>query len=214
MPTNADTSLLISQYVNAENLQAVINIFLRVSEDELDQAQEDLRLAGLIDSANGVWLDRIGLRFGLERPYTTQLQVDARFGFEGVMRARGFDTAPFSGDAVSESLFPLPDVVFRRIIRARAIAVTYDGSFSAFRLAAAALDPSVSIRDNLDMSMTIVTFQPWLFRLADTIGALPRTAGVLIQYRDRERFGYDEAGQPFDQGFFTSITAADASPST
>ena len=39
----------------------------------------------------------------------------------------------------------------------------------------------------------------------NAIGALPRTAGVLIIYADRGRFGFDQAGVPFDQGAFTGV---------
>ena len=55
------------------------------------------------------------------------------------------------------------------------------------------------------MTVRVVTSRRRLLELADSIGALPRTAGVLIIYADRGRFGFDQAGVPFDQGAFTGV---------
>ena len=54
-----------------------------------------------------------------------------------------------------------------------------------------------------DMTVRVVTDHQELLEMADEQGALPRTAGVQVVYVDRERFGYDDAGQPFDEGSFS-----------
>ena len=208
----ASTDLLISQWANADRLQHVLQIYLDTSEQEIDKAVNDITDMLNIDKALGVWLDRIGIRVGIRRPYSTDPSSDERWGFDGVAQARGFDQAPFKGAPVNDAVFPLPDVVFRRVVKSRIIAILTDGTLSAFRQAALTLDSGASVVDNRDMSIVVTTAQPWVFRLADSIHALPRVAGVLINYRDRERFGYDDAGQPFDQGYFTGVGAVDAGP--
>ena len=53
------------------------------------------------------------------------------------------------------------------------------------------------------MTVRVVTSMRSFLELADTSNALPRSAGVRIEYADRGRFGFDQAGVGFDQGPFT-----------
>lgn len=202
MPTSASTDLLIAQWRNADNLKALIDLFLSESADSIEAALTALRRMGQIDEAEGVWLDRLGARLGIARPYTSVGADDPRLGFQGATDAVGFDQAPFAGDQANDAVYPLPDVVFRRLIKARAVTVLGDGTFQALVIAARLIDTTASLIDNLDMSIEIVTSERWQFQIADRIGALPRSAGVMIMYRDRQRFGFDDAGLPFDQGYF------------
>lgn len=151
-----------------------------------------------LDTAEGVWLDYIALRVGLRRPEAANSLLDERFGFD--RSGEGFDQHPFSGRDTSKQSFPLSDYVFRNVIKARGIAVRSDGNLNDFRAAIRKIDPHASASDPYDMSVRVVTDQANSMRIADSVGAIPRPAGVKLVVVDRDRFGYDEAGTPFDQG--------------
>ena len=80
-----------------------------------------------------------------------------------------------------------------------------DGTIYTFSRAVREIDESAAVQDQRNMTVRVVTSRRRLLELADSIGALPRTAGVLIIYADRGRFGFDMAGVPFDQGAFTGV---------
>ena len=150
-----------------------------------------------------MWLDYLGTRLGIERPATTDPAQDDRFGFD--MAGSPFDQAPFRGDVANDAVYPLPDALYRRLVKARAIMVLGDGTIYTFSRAVREIDESAAVQDQRNMTVRVVTSRRRLLELADTIGALPRTAGVLIIYADRGRFGFDQAGVPFDQGAFTGV---------
>ena len=99
-------------------------------------------------------------------------------------------------------LQPLPDEIFRRFVKARGILVFSAGSFQDFWLACRIIDPAARIVDNRDMTVAIVTTRQSQFELADRIGALPRTAGVMIVYSQPGRFGFEGSGETFDTAPF------------
>ena len=212
MATLATTlDLIIGQWFASPRLRAHPQIFLDIINDEifpaLDQLQEQLR----IDTAVGVWLDYIGGRIGLARPATSDPATDPRFGFEGPTQARGFDLAPMKGSAVNDALYPLPDAVYRKLIKARAILVLSDGTAQTFGRAVREIDPGANVEDRRDMVIRVATDpdqQPFI-ELADLVGALPRAAGVMIEYATRGVFGLSDdpdsterSGVGFDQGPF------------
>ena len=96
----------------------------------------------------------------------------------------------------------LPDALFRKLVKARAILDLADGTPQTFAKAVRAIDPAAIVRDNRDMTVTIRTNEQPLIELADAAGALPRTAGVLVIYQATDAFGFDQAGVGFDQAPF------------
>ena len=200
LETNSD--LVVGQWSDSPRLRSAIDAPLDAAREDVFPAFEQLEIFRHIDTAEGVWLDYLGVRVGLRRSATTDPSADERFGFTGPTQARGFDQSPFSGDDVNDAVFPLPDEVYRRFIRARATLVLGDGTFSTFQKAVRQVDPSARAVDNRDMSVTVYTGEETFIRLADTSGALPRTAGVKIIYLAREAFGFDDSGVGFDLGPF------------
>ena len=195
-------ALLIGQYQNSPKLRAIVTDIIAGDRDTALAALTELRRMLNISTAEGVWLDILAARLGLTRPATTDPAVDQRFGFDDA--GVGFDTAPFRGDTANDAVYPLPDPVFRRFVRARAVLVFGDGTFGTYRRAVKTIDAGATVTDLRNMTVRITTSDQPMLQLADTSGALPRTAGVAVLYRDRERFGFDDAGQPFDQGAFTA----------
>ena len=196
------THLLLGQWRNAENLKTLIDIGIEAFRERIEKPHQRLRAMGRIDDAEGVWLDYLGRRYGIERPYTNQAGIgeDERFGFDDA--GVGWDQAPFRGDAAHDAVFPLPDPIYRKFVRSRAILVVGDNTFATFERSALAIDPRCRVADNHDMSLLVVTHLRWQFELADRIGALARNGGVKMIIRDRGRFGFDAAGVGFDQGPF------------
>ena len=80
---------------------------------------------------------------------------------------------------------PLPDGVFRRFVKARAVTVFSDGSIYSFAKAVRQVDPHANVYDLRNMSVLVGTTQRAFMMLADEIGALPRNAGVQVLYGHR-----------------------------
>jgi len=198
----ASSDLVIGQWVDSPRLRAAIDAPVNAINDDVVTALSELDLQRSLDTATGIWLDFIGVRLGLRRPATSEPSADSRFGFKGPTQSKGFDLAPFKGVEANDDVFPLPDELYRRFIKARAVLVLGDGSFQKFVKAVKIIEPGASVVDTRKMTIKIATDDRETIMLADEIGAIPRSAGVLIQFVERGAFGYDEAGVPFDQGPF------------
>ena len=210
-PLATTVDLLIGQWLASPRLRAHPQIFLDIINEEICPALDKLREQLSIDTAVGVWLDYIGVRMGLPRPATSDPAQDVRFGFAGPTQARGFDLAPFKGDAVNDAVYPLPDAVYRKFIKSRAILVLSDGTAQTFGRAVREIDPGANVQDQRNMVIRVVTdaVQRPFLELADLVGALPRSAGVLIEYASRGTFGMsddpdsdEQSGVGFDSGPF------------
>lgn len=204
MPLEASQSLLVGQYFDSPRLQSAVQAPIDALQDDVIASFDELELMRQIDTAVGVWLDYLGARVGLRRPFTNLPDQDVRFGFEGPDQSQGFDQAPFSGDSVNDAVFPLPDQPYRQLIKARAVLVLGDGTFQTFVRAVRLIDATAGLRDERDMTIRVATSNRVFVELADRVGALPRNAGVMLEFVERGRFGYDEAGVGFDQGPFRS----------
>ena len=198
------SDLVIGQWTDSPLLRETIDSPIRVLNSDVIGALNDLEAQRNLDTAEGIWLDFIGARLGVRRPSISDPSQDLRFGFDGVTQSTGFDLFPFIGDEENDAFYPMPDDLYRNILRARGIALFSDGSFQTFVRAVRTVDSTAAVRDDRDMSVRIATDNQEILEIADMVGALPRNAGVEINYVERGKFGYDEAGVPFDQGPFIS----------
>lgn len=201
MTLETTSDLIIGQWDDSPKLRAAIDAPVNALRDDVLPAFDRLDLMRQIDKAEGVWLDYLGRRLGLRRPATTDPAADTRFGFDDA--GVPFDLRPFEGDAANAAVYPLPDSIYRRLIKSRAVLVLGDGTVQTFAKAVRQIDPGATVTDQRNMTVRVVTEVRGFLELADNVGALPRSAGVQIVYADRQRFGYDEAGQPFDIGALT-----------
>ena len=179
MTTPTLTNVLIGQWQQSPRLSGIVNILQNILDDGIG-AKERIQLFLAIDNAEGVWLENLGALVGIDRPATTDPSLDERFGFDEA--GEQFDEAPFRGFAGNDAVYPLPDVTYRRFVKARAIMVLGDGSIYTFTNAVKEIDPNATVVDNRNMTITITTVLAQLVQLADSIGSLPRTAGVQIIY--------------------------------
>ena len=174
------SAILIQQWQGSPRLRGIVTDVIATARDEMLTAIARIDLMQHIDSAEGVWIDYIGIRLGLPRPSIADSAQDRRFGFGTA--GEPFDQKPFRGAAANDALFPLPDALYRRLVRARFVAVTGDGTFATFARALGEVDPAAVATDNRDMTLSIVTSEGGLVTLADELGALPRAAGVALVY--------------------------------
>lgn len=181
----SDESLLLGQWVDAPNVVGLVRLFLSGASGVLD-AVEALDGVRLVGSGEGVWLDAIGGRLGLARPFVPRPEADVRFGFDDA--GVGFDRAAFRGRASNDQLFPLGDVPFRRLLTARGITLLGDGSLMVLRRAVLAVDPDATVVDGRDMTVTVTTRQEELLTVANETGCLPRPAGVNLVFVQRTSF--------------------------
>ena len=182
MQLQTTTDLLIGQWATAPRLEAAIEAPLDVLRDEVCVALTALDRMREIDNAEGVWLDYLGVRVGIRRPSTTDPAADLRWGLEGPPQSRGFDQVPFAGDEVNAAVYPLPDAVFRRFVRARVVLIFGDGTAQTFARGVQEIDPDAILVDNRDMTVDVTTLYVEVLELADSTGALPRSAGVTVTY--------------------------------
>lgn len=174
------SEVLLGQWRDSPRLRALVTDVLQDFADEALAAVARITLMLDIDDSEGVWLDYLGVRLGIRRPATVNPGIDRRFGFD--RSGLPFDRAPFASTDPEATVYPLPNEVWRRFLRARAVTVLADGTFPPLRRAIRFIDSNAQVVDNRDMTVTVLTAEPELVRLADEIKALPRTAGVSMIY--------------------------------
>ena len=180
------TELLIGQYRFSANLIATLEIWARALNDLVKTPSDELERMGRIESAQGVWLDYLARRLGVERPLTSVGASDPRWGFDDA--GFGWDQVPFRGAADSAVVYPLPDSVFRGFLQARIVTLLSTGLIPELLRACQYIDPSINrneVEDNRDMSVTITSGLAWAMRLARDGGFLPRVAGVTVTIEER-----------------------------
>ena len=214
----ANSELVVGEWIGSPELRAAIDALTDTIREDVLPSFDTLEVMRRVDDADGVWLDFLGVRVGIRRPSTTDPSLDTRFGFvaaDGTTQAGvGFDQRPFRGPAANDAIYPLPDVIYRRMVKARGLLDLGDGTIQTFGKAVRYIDPSAAVQDRRNMVVRIVTALRPFIELADEIGALPRTGGVDLIYADRGRFGFAAAddtsrsGVGFDQGAFRPASGA------
>ena len=139
MTTPRLANILIGQWQSAPRLRGIVDEVLQPILDDAVAAAEQIQLMQDINQAVGVWLDYLGLRLGIKRPGTSDPTLDERFGFDAA--GQPFDIAPFRGSAVNDAIYPLPDAIYRRMVKARAITVFSDGTIFSLAKAVKAGGP-------------------------------------------------------------------------
>lgn len=132
--------LLIAQWSEGEGsaVQDFVRGVLQIVQDEIVQPLRTLERMASLDTATGIWLDRIGERLGFTRPTRDDQSIE-RFGYAG-SRGKGFDQAPFySTDPQAAGRVPVGDDEYRSILRARAQALIGAGNRTSVAAAAALL---------------------------------------------------------------------------
>ena len=181
MAIEASTDLLISQWRFADNLRTIIQIHLDVKQEYLIGPLERTRELLQIDEADGVWLDWIGARLGLPRPWAIGL-LDDRWGFDNA--GTPFDQGRLSNLPDIEARSPIADLLYRNLLKARSVALLSHGDVGSFRDAVEYIDADAVVVDGHDMSFTVTTARRDALELAGRVEAIPRPAGVTMTIID------------------------------
>ena len=173
----ANTGLLISQWAGATRLKALLDVWLAAVNDELVAPLLELDDMRSLDTARGVYLDYLGERLGVERPYVPNTFYMSTFGFHG--HGVGWEQGRMAALEHLEAQTPLFDRDYRRLLKARAETDDFGGcTVGVMRRAVAHIDTTAVVTDNHDMTVTVHATEHALLLLADQLGALPRPAGV------------------------------------
>ena len=179
MAVRASAELFISQWKTAPNLRALLKIWLDVLDEEITQPLEELERMRSLDTAMGIYLDYLGERLGVQRPFIlSSAETLARFNTQDA----GFEHGRFSALAALESREPLNDETYRSFLKARAEYDEWSGAATLDMMTRAVqhIDAAATVTDNYDMTFTVTTSEDAIMQLADDVGALPHPAGVAL----------------------------------
>ena len=149
----AIASLIVSQWGDANQLQALIRGLLDVVTqhfiDPLNKIDGHLRYT----DAEGVWLDYLGQRLGCIRPEVPDTSFD-RFGFDDA--GVGFDQGPFHTeiDALAARV-AIGDDYYRCFVEFCARGLLSDGSRASLEEMLQCLFPTAAVEDNADGTVTV-----------------------------------------------------------
>ena len=118
----AHESLLIPQYDGATKFHALVRGIVAVMQGQVVDPLLDMSRGLNHVESEGVLLDWLGGRMGIMRPSVPSSDF-TKFGFDGTLAAGGrtFGQAPFFTVARGiESVEPIGDVIYRRLLAARA----------------------------------------------------------------------------------------------
>ena len=152
--TDAIAALLVTQWDDATRLQALAAELLAIVDEELTTPLIELEQTTRIATAEGEWLDRIGVRLGVDRPFTADMTF-ARFGFDG-SDGVGFDQGPF--DSVISALVntvPVGDAYYRCLLGIRGRALLGSGSVPDLEAMLVSEFDNVRVEDNADGTVTV-----------------------------------------------------------
>ena len=179
----ANVALLITQWRESAKMVALMRGLHELIDVELVQPLKDMEDMRNIDLAVGVWLDCIGERLGFPRPYV-QMPATARFGFEGVTIAVGFNQAPFRSVLLEQfDLTPIIDRVYRNCLKVWAGALLASGTIKSMNEAVQRVFPSSYYTDGLDGSLTLTITTTTLTTEKQVLtdnDRFPRPAGIAL----------------------------------
>lgn len=204
-----NSKLVIQQYRNSEKLMAIIDGFNKIVQDELITPALEIEKMHSIEHARAIWLDHIGERLGIRRPYLSSDEIDI-FGFDD--NGIGFDQGGFSEDGESLSV-PASDDFYRKLIIARGAQLLTDGTVESMNeILVAAFDDGHYI-DHTNMSMSVRLDGDYTLDQINLIlntNLITKPSGVRLQtlyvVPEDDVFGFDDNGLGFDQaGFSTTV---------
>ena len=168
----ATLSQLVAQWQGKPRMAAVLGVWLDVLDEEITQPRKRLLAMLNPNTAEGVWLDKLGERIGLQRPWTPSSLFD-----EFTLGEHGWDEAPWGRLETLEARTPVSDGEYRSIVLAGAHEVACNGTLACQLRAMKLLDPDATIVDNHDMTVTL-TIRDGILLLANRAGLLIGPAGV------------------------------------
>ena len=203
------SQLLTRYYRDNPSLAALIDGVNEVIRDGIILPADVVESQFSVLTAAGVWLDWIGERVGLPRPYVNIGDIDA-FGFDD--NGVGFDQGPFTSSA-QEGGVPVADEAYRMYIIAKGGQLITNGTVPDMDGILAAAFGQGHYIDNMNMTMSVrvaLGLTPDLVSVIQQTGLITKPAGVRITVLYDEdpvdgSFGFDDNGVGFDQAPFITV---------
>ena len=153
--------LLIQQW-RETRLDDVVRARLTEAQTKVVEVLRYVEQAASVDTAEGVWLDHVGARLGLPRPYVPAMDL-VWFGFDDAGVSFGMASLRSDLEALTV-LAPLGDACYRDLLRARVVLINPDEYGSGSKpLMEAALEAgrlTGTVRDGQDRTATITLTGP------------------------------------------------------
>ena len=204
---NTNIDLLIQQYDTDNNFRQLVEQLNQMICDEITDPIDDIARQQSVLTATGIWLDRIGERFEVPRPFLFNGTFTC-FGFQG--NGVGFDQGPFCTNG--QEGIPADDEFYRRIIIAKGGQLITDGTVDDMGaiLSAGFGQGNYIDFDNMTMSVRIdADLREDEIQLILESALITKPAGVrLIELQiihENGAFGFEGNGQGFDQAPFSRV---------
>ena len=176
--------LVISQYAESTRLTSLLGGILEVFQAELVDPLHQLPDLAILALASGIWLDYLGERLGLTRPY--RLSTDLRyFGFGDASDRGSFDEAVFRSTAPDLSnQVQIGDNWYRSLLKGRALTLRLGDSVPDIeRVCAVVFDGGGYVSEdtaNLAITIHVTDSREGFVSVAENAGVLPSPAGIAI----------------------------------
>ena len=172
--------LLISQYTGNAPINALLRGMYELIDTEMVQALKDLERMRNWDTAEGVWLNYIGRRLGMERPSIDT--VVTRLGFDGGDGV-GFNQAPFATATGFVPQVAVSDAVYLLCLKVWAGTILTSGTIPDMNAAVQRSFPNAYYTDGADSTIALATGasgaqQTTARNILTAADAWPRPAGV------------------------------------
>ena len=200
---DASPNLLPAQWGDAANLRGLVDIWLEVITEEVLNPVKSLRSMARLEEATGYWLDQVGLRLGVPRPWVDVPNMGA-FGLDDA--GVGFDQGRLRQAVGLQPKTPIGDELYRRLLQARCWTLIGIGNSAYMEAAVAEVDPFASVRDNLDMSFKIVTAQALRDRIGGERGVPAAPGGRPAGRRGRRSVRPRRCGRGIRSGAHEQLT--------
>ena len=174
------SSLLIGQYEGAVNLRALLSGVLGLYQDQFMAPLFSLGELADLFLSYGDWLDFIGERLGLSRPYILGTSV-RYFGFGSDTDRGTWDEVPlYDLEQALDDLRPLDDDRYRSLLRGRGLSLRLGTSVPDIEAVAAAVFTfgGYVVDSAGALTLYVEDDRDDMAELAGNAGVVPRPAGI------------------------------------
>lgn len=179
---------IIWQYRNGAKFKAWVAILPVIGEADISQASDDVVNLINVDSATGEALNICGRIVGIpDRPSVASDDLEV-FAYDGTPGAQPYGVAPYIGPGVQVATIPLPDYLYRLIIRAKIIKNTRPATVDDVKEGVEYIlggGITATVVDLQDMTMRVILSEQPSFNvraILELFDVIPRPQGVLLEY--------------------------------
>lgn len=179
---------IIWQYRNGQNFRSWITHYPDIGTRRISRAANQIVNLINIDTARGEQLDICGRIVGIgSRPMIRSDELEV-FAYNGTAGAQPYGVAPYKGPGVEPESFPLPNYLYRVVIRAKIVKNTSPATVDDIKRGVEFIlgaGFSAVVVDNQDMTMRIILNQEPAFNvkaILELFDVVPRPQGVSVEY--------------------------------